>query len=175
MTTYLAFHLHAFNCDNPTVTLLSSWREAQCCARSPSTLKRYTNIMSSTLLLHRHCLMLMVVVMAISYSTSFTSFQCGSPPSTVLFSALTEDGDSDNRIAGRREFVIASALAITQPHIAYALQEKNELLCNTGFFTNVGAWYCTGKLHNNISDMFIDVIPDELINCACSIEQTLVI
>ena len=29
------------------------------------------------------------------------------------------------------------------PPAANALQEKNEALCNTGFFTNVGAWYCT--------------------------------
>ncbi|KAL9181877.1 hypothetical protein ACHAXT_012220 [Thalassiosira profunda] len=29
------------------------------------------------------------------------------------------------------------------PPPAHALQEKNELLCGTGFFTNVGAWYCT--------------------------------
>jgi len=29
------------------------------------------------------------------------------------------------------------------PPSAYALQERNEALCNTGFFTNVGAWYCT--------------------------------
>lgn len=29
------------------------------------------------------------------------------------------------------------------PPPAYALKEKNEVLCNTGFFTNVGAWYCT--------------------------------
>eukprot|EP01083_Nonionella_stella_P080067 219821_1 len=29
------------------------------------------------------------------------------------------------------------------PPSAYALQEKNEALCNTGFFTNIGAWYCT--------------------------------
>mmetsp|Transcript_6003 Transcript_6003/g.9796 ORF Transcript_6003/g.9796 Transcript_6003/m.9796 type:complete len:151 (-) Transcript_6003:80-532(-) len=32
---------------------------------------------------------------------------------------------------------------ILHPPPAYALKEKNEVLCNTGFFTNVGAWYCT--------------------------------
>ena len=26
---------------------------------------------------------------------------------------------------------------------AHAVQAKNEALCNTGFFTNIGAWYCT--------------------------------
>ena len=51
--------------------------------------------------------------------------------------------------------VIASTIAILgwtgdyqhvdmhHPPSAYALKEKNEVLCNTGFFTNVGAWYCT--------------------------------
>lgn len=29
------------------------------------------------------------------------------------------------------------------PPTAHAVQAKNEALCNTGFFTNVGAWYCT--------------------------------
>ena len=29
------------------------------------------------------------------------------------------------------------------PPPAYALQERNKVLCGTGFFTNVGAWYCT--------------------------------
>ena len=34
-------------------------------------------------------------------------------------------------------------LVMNHPPPAYALKEKNEVLCNTGFFTNVGAWYCT--------------------------------
>jgi hypothetical protein len=29
------------------------------------------------------------------------------------------------------------------PPAAYALREKNKVLCDTGFLTNVGAWYCT--------------------------------
>ncbi len=28
------------------------------------------------------------------------------------------------------------------PLAAHALQEKNKVLYTTGFFTNVGAWYC---------------------------------
>mmetsp|Transcript_20659 Transcript_20659/g.31156 ORF Transcript_20659/g.31156 Transcript_20659/m.31156 type:complete len:153 (-) Transcript_20659:557-1015(-) len=32
---------------------------------------------------------------------------------------------------------------LNHPPPAYALQERNEALCSTGFFTNVGAWYCT--------------------------------
>lgn len=68
----------------------------------------------------------------------------------------------------RKRFIIASAFAVapyfgcwswdpragpittttvmsmsSSPPAAYALQERNEALCNTGFFTNVGAWYCT--------------------------------
>jgi len=51
--------------------------------------------------------------------------------------------------------IIASTIAIlgwsggdhlldtNRPPPAYALKEKNEVLCNTGFFTNVGSWYCT--------------------------------
>lgn len=87
--------------------------------------------------------------------------------------ASSEDGndviDDDRRHhRDRRRFVIASAFAIapyfgcwswdpragpittmtmmmspSSPPPAYALQERNEALCNTGFFTNVGAWYCT--------------------------------
>eukprot|EP00578_Thalassiosira_sp_NH16_P014965 CAMPEP_0181108730 /NCGR_PEP_ID=MMETSP1071-20121207/17789_1 /TAXON_ID=35127 /ORGANISM="Thalassiosira sp., Strain NH16" /LENGTH=253 /DNA_ID=CAMNT_0023192359 /DNA_START=58 /DNA_END=817 /DNA_ORIENTATION=+ len=37
----------------------------------------------------------------------------------------------------------ASSSIIMHPPAAYALKERNEALCNTGFFTNVGAWYCT--------------------------------
>lgn len=37
--------------------------------------------------------------------------------------------------------IVVAAMIPTQP--ASALQERNEALCNTGFFTNVGAWYCT--------------------------------
>jgi hypothetical protein len=35
------------------------------------------------------------------------------------------------------------SFSILMPPAAHALKEKNEVLCNTGFFTNVGAWYCT--------------------------------
>lgn len=54
-----------------------------------------------------------------------------------------------------KRFAIAATLAIAPfmgweahnpimvPPPAHALLEKNEILCNTGFFTNVGAWYCT--------------------------------
>ena len=30
-----------------------------------------------------------------------------------------------------------------QSQPAHAVKERNEALCNTGFFTNIGAWYCT--------------------------------
>ena len=38
---------------------------------------------------------------------------------------------------------ITTSSSILMPPAAHALKEKNEVLCNTGFFTNVGAWYCT--------------------------------
>jgi len=55
--------------------------------------------------------------------------------------------DDDGRSTSRRRAVAsaASLLALqtlaAQP--AFALKERNEALCSTGFFTNVGAWYCT--------------------------------
>lgn len=30
-----------------------------------------------------------------------------------------------------------------QSQPANAVKERNDALCNTGFFTNIGAWYCT--------------------------------
>jgi hypothetical protein len=62
----------------------------------------------------------------------------------------------DDHLQSLNRVIIASTIAIlgwsggdhnfldmNHPPPAYALQEKNEVLCNTGFFTNVGAWYCT--------------------------------
>jgi hypothetical protein len=41
-------------------------------------------------------------------------------------------------------FVTATAPFFASTQImAQAIQERNEALCSTGFFTNVGAWYCT--------------------------------
>lgn len=73
---------------------------------------------------------------------------------SAILSALDDDNDDRNR--DYKRFIIASAFAIVPyfgwdprrpimalPPAAHALQEKNEVLCNTGFFTNVGAWYCT--------------------------------
>ena len=73
--------------------------------------------------------------------------------------ALLAASDGDHNQHCHRDierFIIASAFAIipwfgwdilsanvAMPPAAHALQERNEVLCNTGFFTNVGAWYCT--------------------------------
>ncbi|KAL7468546.1 hypothetical protein ACHAXS_008765 [Conticribra weissflogii] len=67
--------------------------------------------------------------------------------------------DSNNPIATRvssksaisstlPSLTLALTLTLTMtlpshPSAANAIQPKNEALCNTGFFTNVGAWYCT--------------------------------
>jgi len=44
-------------------------------------------------------------------------------------------------------FVAATFLTPTR---ANAIQERNEVLCKTGFFTNIGQWYCTDI--GNIAD-----------------------
>jgi len=37
---------------------------------------------------------------------------------------------------------VPAFLAVAAPP-AHAVQPRNEALCNTGFFTNIGQWYCT--------------------------------
>jgi hypothetical protein len=74
---------------------------------------------------------------------------CGS----TIIAAL--DDNNNDRQGNHKRFIIASALAIIPyfgwepqfpimalPLAAHALQEKNKVLYTTGFFTNVGAWYC---------------------------------
>mmetsp|Transcript_28646 Transcript_28646/g.60448 ORF Transcript_28646/g.60448 Transcript_28646/m.60448 type:complete len:178 (-) Transcript_28646:1734-2267(-) len=101
-------------------------------------------------LLRRFPLPLMLLLLTVSFSHAFTT-----PQKQII---------SDDATVGRslqqdfKRFTIASTLAIApflggwddvhnptviQPPAAHALQKKNEVLCNTGFFTNVGAWYCT--------------------------------
>lgn len=81
--------------------------------------------------------------------------------SIISLSAIDDDNNSCNpsqQDANISRYIVASILAISPflswdihksptsimlPPSAYALQERNEALCNTGFFTNVGAWYCT--------------------------------
>lgn len=84
----------------------------------------------------------MVLLLRVSFSSAFTTPQS------------SNDG-SGSLQHGFKRFTIASTLAILPflglnthnptiiPPAAHALQQKNEALCNTGFFTNVGAWYCT--------------------------------
>mmetsp|Transcript_7450 Transcript_7450/g.11124 ORF Transcript_7450/g.11124 Transcript_7450/m.11124 type:complete len:168 (-) Transcript_7450:36-539(-) len=93
--------------------------------------------------LRRSPILALALLLRVSFSYAFT------PPQT------SEDGSLSLQHDFKR-FTIASTLAIIpflgwdnhnptiiQPPAAYALQERNEALCNTGFFTNVGAWYCT--------------------------------
>mmetsp|Transcript_36946 Transcript_36946/g.66455 ORF Transcript_36946/g.66455 Transcript_36946/m.66455 type:complete len:172 (+) Transcript_36946:29-544(+) len=93
--------------------------------------------------LRRFPILLMVLLLRVSFSYAFT------PPQA------SNDG-SGSLQNGFKRFTIASTLAILPflgwdtshnptiiPPAAHALQQKNEALCNTGFFTNVGAWYCT--------------------------------
>ena len=109
--------------------------------------------------------MLSVALLFVPFSASFTLRQLlplvsySSPHGTGTSVAHVFDGDgndnSDN-YNNHKRFIIASTLAIIpflgwnyqtptiiMPPTANAVQEKNEVLCNTGFFTNVGAWYCT--------------------------------
>lgn len=50
----------------------------------------------------------------------------------------------------RALFFFGAASTFLPPPPAQAIQERNELLCGTGFFTNIGAWYCTEL--GNIAD-----------------------
>jgi hypothetical protein len=102
----------------------------------------------------RFYLLLISVLILLRSSTSFTASLSHHHHRHSLYTLLEAASDSndnsncccDNR---RRIFIASSAFAtFTVPYfaptqIAQALQERNEVLCNTGFFTNVGAWYCT--------------------------------
>ena len=66
------------------------------------------------------------------------------PADTLLRASPCDD---DGWSIGRRR-AVASAASLLALHAlsvqpAFALKERNEALCSTGFFTNVGAWYCT--------------------------------
>jgi hypothetical protein len=89
-------------------------------------------------------LMALILLLAVSCSYAFVSPQPQPPADRA--GALQHEF---------KRFTIAATLALgsflgwethhpaLRPPVAQALQEKNEMLCNTGFFTNVGAWYCT--------------------------------
>ena len=108
------------------------------------------------------CLLMMsLALLFLPTSASFkppcrdvVSFSRPSHRGSAILAAL--DDDNNDRHRDYKRFIIASAFAIVPyfgwdpqstimviPPAAHALQEKNEVLCNTGFFTNVGAWYCT--------------------------------
>ncbi|KAL3815650.1 hypothetical protein ACHAXA_006925 [Cyclostephanos tholiformis] len=108
----------------------------------------------------------LIPFLALSALPSFASFH---PPCRDVTSSVSRphhrgpavhaasDEDHNYHHRDRERFIVASALVIipwflgldrqvpnmAMPPAAHALQERNEVLCNTGFFTNVGAWYCT--------------------------------
>lgn len=49
------------------------------------------------------------------------------------------------QVSRRRAFcsVATAAASLVASSPAQAVQERNEVLCKTGFFTNIGQWYCT--------------------------------
>ena len=77
--------------------------------------------------------------------TGSPAFNRGNRGMTAL--RLRASRDEDGWSMSRRRAVASAASLLTlntlsnQP--AFALKERNEVLCSTGFFTNVGAWYCT--------------------------------
>lgn len=118
------------------------------------------------------CLQLILVLLIVSSSNSFILSSTGDRIASTSFShqslsAVARDDSSDDHRQHRdiRFTVAASTFAIPllfsldtititdqtpaplfstfHPPAAQAIQAKNEALCNTGFFTNVGAWYCT--------------------------------
>ena len=135
---------------------------------NPSIKPGYVSVSTSTMRLsprpHIPWLMLLVL-MIISFATSFTSYSSIiGRISTTALSANASDGDRHHR--RNKVFIIAAStvavpllcsldfisitdrspapiLPMIYPPAAHAIQAKNEALCNTGFFTNVGAWYCT--------------------------------
>ena len=106
--------------------------------------------------------------MIISFATSFTPYSTiiRRISTTALSANASDDTSRDRHHPHNRRFILAvstfavplfcsldiisitdqysaKSLPILHPTAAHAIQAKNEALCNTGFFTNVGAWYCT--------------------------------
>ena len=89
----------------------------------------------------------LLLLASLSLSASFRL------PQHVERKVVSSSRHDDDQLQPLNRVIIASTLAILgfcgnhhlnlNPPPAYALQERNEVLCNTGFFTNVGAWYCT--------------------------------
>lgn len=101
----------------------------------------------------RFHLLLISVLILLRSSTSFTasvSHHHHHCVYTLLEAALDSNDNSDCCCDYRRRIIIASSAFVTAAvpyftptQMVQALQERNKALCNTGFFTNVGAWYCT--------------------------------
>ena len=70
------------------------------------------------------------------------------PLSTSM--AISKEGPQRLPALTRRGVCLSFASAFLIVPRANALQERNEALCATGFFENIGQWYCTPI--GNISD-----------------------
>jgi hypothetical protein len=128
--------------------------------------------MISAIATPRQCFTLLLVLLVASSSNSFILSSSGDRIASTSFShqslsaVARDDTPGDHRHHRDIRFIVAAstfaipllfsldAITITDqtpisilftlhPPAAQAIQAKNEVLCNTGFFTNVGAWYCT--------------------------------
>ena len=101
----------------------------------------------------RFHLLLIYVLILLRFSSSFTA-SVSHHHHRCVYTLLEVASDSNDNIDcccdySRRIIIASSAFVtaavpyFTSTQMAQALQERNEALCNTGFFTNVGAWYCT--------------------------------
>jgi len=102
----------------------------------------------------RFHLLLIFVLILLRFSSSFTAsvfHHLHHHHRWTLLEAASDSNDnidcccdySRRIIIASSAFVTAAVPYFTSTQMAQALQERNEALCNTGFFTNVGAWYCT--------------------------------
>lgn len=77
--------------------------------------------------------------------------KCGIDPNENDLSLTLKDEtldnalDHDRRSFFRRSVGVVAVMASLQPTIqnVQAVEERNEALCKTGFFTNIAQWYCT--------------------------------
>lgn len=76
------------------------------------------------------------------------------PPPTIPMTIKPKSQKSVAPISRRHALFSAVAatapLLVVAPTPANAVKERNEALCKTGFFTNIGQWYCTDI--GNIAD-----------------------
>jgi len=85
---------------------------------------------------------IITLIVFISLLTNFTK-------ESEALSFTRESQQRQQQIPSRRTFaarVFASTILTSNllpTEAAYAVKERNEALCGTGFFTNIAQWYCT--------------------------------